>query len=227
VDQSTNLTVAAAMVRYASSKTESSKEDIMFKGTSLNVIPFSQAVSQKEREKRNGHRGYVVWLTGLVRSGKSTIAKGLAQQLFKSGKQVFNLDGDMVRHGLCGDLGFSEKDRRENVRRIAHVARMMTEAGQIVICSLISPRKEMREFAKSMTGDKTFFEIYVKCDIKECQKRDKDGLYQKAIKGEIPNFTGITADFEEPENPDLILNTESQSAKQSIDELFNFLKNKI
>ncbi|MBN2717654.1 MAG: sulfate adenylyltransferase subunit CysN [Deltaproteobacteria bacterium] len=216
IDPSNNLTVAAGMVRYASSRTESDRDDLMFSGASMNIVKADVAVSREKREARNGHKGHVVWLTGLVRSGKSTIAKGVAEALFNDGKQVFSLDGDVVRHGICGDLGFSEKDRRESVRRIAHLARMASDAGQVVICSTISPRKEMRDFARALMPEGTFTEVYVNCGIDECRKRDTDGLYAKADKGEIPNFTGISAAYEAPEQPDLIVDTEAQSPAESV-----------
>ena len=227
IDPATNLTVAAGMVRYASSRTESDRDDLMFTGASMNIVAAKVAVERAKREERNGHKGHVVWLTGHVRSGKSTIAKGVAEALFNDGKQVFNLDGDVVRHGICGDLGFSEKDRRENVRRIAHLARLASDAGQVVICSTISPRKEMRDFAKALMPEGTFTEVHVDCSIEECRKRDTDGLYAKADKGEIPNFTGVSAAYEAPENPDLVVKTADQSPEESVAAVVDAVKGKL
>ncbi|MBN2528646.1 MAG: sulfate adenylyltransferase subunit CysN [Deltaproteobacteria bacterium] len=227
IDPANNLTVAAGMVRYASSRTESNRDDLMFTGASMNIIKENVTVTRAEREARNGHKGHVIWLTGHVRSGKSTIARGVAQTLFEQGKQVFNLDGDVARHGICGDLGFSERDRRESVRRIAHMARLASDAGQVVICSLISPRKEMRDFARALMPDGAFTEVHVNCSIDECRKRDKDGLYAKADKGEIPNFTGVSAAYEPPVNPDLVVDTEQQSPKESVAAVVDAVKDKL
>ncbi len=223
IDPATNITVAAGMVRYASSRTESNRDDLMFTGSSLNIVEARVTVPREKREEQNKHKGHVIWLTGLVRSGKSTIARGVAESLFNQGKQVFNLDGDVVRHGMCGDLGFSERDRRESVRRIAHMARLASDAGQVVICSTISPRKEMRDFARALMPEGTFTEVHIHSSIDECRRRDNDGLYAKADKGEIPNFTGVSAAYEVPENPDLMVNTELQTIEESVAEVVNLV----
>lgn len=227
IDPATNLTVAAGMVRYASSRTESNRDDLMFNGSSMNIIKESVSVNRADREAKNGHKGHVIWLTGHVRSGKSTIARGVAQTLFDLGKQVFNIDGDIVRQGLCGDLGFNEKDRRESVRRIAQMARLVSDSGLIVICSLISPRQEMRDFARSLMPENTFSEIHVDCSIEECRKRDTDGLFEKAEKGEIPNFTGVSAKYEPPKTPELVVCTDKSSPEESVAAVVNYIQNKI
>ncbi|MBN2343598.1 MAG: sulfate adenylyltransferase subunit CysN [Deltaproteobacteria bacterium] len=227
IDPATNLTVAAGMVRYASPRTESNRDDLMFTGASMNIVKAAVSVKRELREERNGHKGHVLWLTGHVRSGKSTIARGVAQKLFDAGKQVFNIDGDIVRHGLCGDLGFNEKDRRESVRRIAQVAKMASNSGMIVICSLISPRQEMRDFARALLPEGTFSEIFVDCSVEECRKRDEDGLFTKADKGEIPNFTGVSAVYEVPKSPEFIVHTETESPEESIDAVVGYIQTKL
>ncbi len=227
IDPASNLTIAAGMIRYASSKTEESREDLMFRGSSLNIVAKNTIIKRKEREQLNKHKAHVVWLTGLVRSGKTTLAEALEKELFKKGVQVINLDGDSLRHGLCGDLGFSEKDRRENIRRIAQLATLLSDSGQVVICSVISPRQEMRDFARSLVGKDLFSEVFVSAPVDECKKRDHDDLYIKAEKGEIPNFTGITADYDIPPNPDLTIATDQLSIDKSVQILLDFVSNKI
>jgi bifunctional enzyme CysN/CysC len=227
IDPSSNLTVAAGMIRYASSRTETDRDDLMFRGASLNIDAQNSIIPREDREKKNGHKAHVVWMTGLVRSGKTTIGEGVAKKLFAAGRQVVHLDGDTLRSGLCGDLGFSEKDRRENVRRIAQLARLLSDTGQVVICSLISPRQEMRDFARSLMPETGFSEIFIECPLDECKKRDKAGLYQKAEKGEIPNFTGISAAYDTPEKPDFTLHTGSTDINKCIESLTEFINKKI
>ena len=164
-------------------------------------------VTQQLREKLNGHPALVVWLTGLSASGKSTLAKAAEQQLFEDGIAVARLDGDNVRHGLCGDLGFSETDRNENIRRVAEVAAILHELGNVVICAFISPFTVHRDLARSLVPENRFLEVYVKCDLTECKRRDPKGLYEKAERGEITGFTGVDAVYEEPVNPELIIDT--------------------
>lgn len=227
IDPASNLTVAAGMIRYASSRTESNRDDLMFNGASMNIIKEAVSIPRTEREAHNGHKGHVLWLTGHVRSGKSTLAREVAKALFKEGKQVFNIDGDIVRHGLCGDLGFSEKDRRENIRRVAQVAKMASNAGQVVICSLISPRQEMRDFARTLMPQGSFSEIHVDCSIEECRNRDDAGLFDKADSGEIANFTGISAKYEVPKNADLVVCSDKLTVEQSVKTVMTYLAGKL
>lgn len=164
-------------------------------------------VTRELREKLNGHPALVVWLTGLSASGKSTLAKSAEQRLFEDGNVVARLDGDNVRHGLCGDLGFSTEDRNENIRRVAEVAAILHELGHLVLCAFISPFAAERELARSLVPEDRFLEVYVRCDIDECKRRDPKGLYAKAARGEISGFTGVDAAYEEPRNPELVIDT--------------------
>lgn len=158
----------------------------------------------------------MIWFTGLSGSGKSTIAAEVEKELVARKKAVYWLDGDALRIGLNSDLGFSELDRRENIRRIAEVAALFKDAGIIVLVSAISPAREMRDFAKSKAGGSGFIEVYVKADIHTCERRDPNGLYKRARAGEIRNFTGISAPYEEPVTPDLVLDTDILSITESV-----------
>ena len=179
------------------------------------------------REKLNGHPALVVWLTGLSASGKSTLAKAAEQYLFEDGTAVARLDGDNVRHGLCGDLGFSHEDRNENIRRVAEVAAILYELGHVVICAFISPFAAERTFVRSLVPEDRFLEVYVKCDLAECKRRDPKGLYAKAERGEISGFTGVDAAYEEPEKPELVVDTgsldEDSSVKLLTDTIMSYL----
>ena len=180
-------------------------------------------VSKSEREKKNGHKGTVLWFTGLSGSGKSTIAKHLQKKLFSDGIQTFMLDGDNIRLGLNKDLSFSGPDRLENIRRIAEVAHLFSQAGMIALCSFISPSKKMRDLVRNLNSP-CFYEFFVKCSLETCERRDPKGLYAKARKGEIANFTGISAPYEVPENPDLILDSDHKSISEIVEETHQFLK---
>lgn len=167
--------------------------------------------------------GIVIWLTGLPGSGKSTLANELESRLRQKKKLTYVLDGDKIRNGLNSDLGFSDEDRNENIRRIAEVAAILKDASIITIVAFISPFKRMREFARMRTGKENFLEIYIKATLETCIKRDPKGLYKKAINKEIHDFTGITSAYEEPANPDLIIDTEKLSIKESTDLLTGFV----
>lgn len=188
-----------------------------------NIFKEEILVSKSEREKKNGHKGTVLWLTGLSGSGKSTIAKHLQKRLFSDGIQTFMLDGDNIRLGLNKDLSFSGPDRLENIRRIAEVAHLFSQAGMIALCSFISPSKKMRDLVRNLNAP-CFYEFFVKCSLETCERRDPKGLYAKARKGEIPNFTGISAPYEVPENPDLILDSDHKSISEIVEEIHQFLK---
>ena len=163
----------------------------------------------------------VHWISG---SGKSTIANILEQKLHTAGKRTYLLDGDNVRHGLNKDLGFTDTDRVENIRRVAEVSKLMVDAGLITLVSFISPFKSERQMAKDLLSSDEFFEIFVNTSLEECEKRDPKGLYKKARAGELKNFTGIDSLYEEPENPDLILDTTSSNAEELTDQIINFLQ---
>lgn len=187
---------------------------------------FDRVLSREEKERRFKQNARVVWLYGISGSGKSTLAIGLEKELFKKGYATHLLDGDNVRTGLNGNLGFSDEDRTENIRRIAEVSKLMVEAGLIVINSFITPFRAHRENARKILGD-DLLEIYVRCSFETCAKRDPKGLYAKAKEGKIANFTGKDSDFEEPDRPDLLLDTEQMTPEQSLQELMNFIFPKI
>lgn len=168
-----------------------------------NLTWFNGLVSREDREKLHGHRGAVVWFTGLSASGKSTIAHHLEKQLHKMGSSTYVFDGDNVRHGLCCDLGFSSADRTENIRRIGEMVKLFVDAGIIAITAFISPYREDRRKIRDLVGPGRFFEIHVDCPLEVCAARDKKGIYAKAEAGLIKNFTGISAPYEEPRKPEL------------------------
>jgi adenylylsulfate kinase len=180
-------------------------------------------VSRTEREAFLGQQSKVVWMTGLSGAGKSTIALQLERRLFENGFFAQVLDGDNVRTGINQNLGFSLEDRRENIRRIAEVAKLYLNTGIIVICSFVSPTREIRDFAKNIIGPADFLEIFVDAPLEVCEQRDVKGLYQKARKGELSDFTGIDAPFEAPEHPDLTLHTDQESLESSVDRLYDFI----
>ncbi|GAB3430681.1 adenylyl-sulfate kinase [Massilia solisilvae] len=181
---------------------------------STNVTRQDSAVSRLDRERLQRHRGAVLWLTGLSGAGKSTLANAVEARLHALGCRTFLLDGDNVRSGLCGDLGFSLADRHENIRRVGEAARLFLDAGVIVLCAFISPLKEDRQRARALAPDGDFVEIYCKSPLAVCERRDVKGLYRRARAGEIADFTGITSPYEEPDNPELVLDT----ARRSVDE---------
>jgi len=183
---------------------------------SSNVTWHSTKVTKPMREKRNGHRGAVIWLTGLSGAGKSTLAVNLEEELFNLGYHTYTLDGDNVRHGLNGDLGFTPEAREENIRRVGEVAKLFADAGTIVITAFISPYQKDRQRVRALMEDGDFVEVYVECALDVCEDRDPKGLYKKARSGEIKNFTGISAPYEEPENAEITVDTGEMSVMQSI-----------
>ncbi len=189
-----------------------------------NIVWQKGLVTRADRNTFYGHQSGLVWFTGLPSSGKSTIAHGVEKVLFDKGVKCYVLDGDNVRYGLNADLGFSEEDRRENIRRIVEVSKLMVDAGLIVLTAFVSPFKKDREYIKRRFKNDNFIEIYVKCSVEECIARDPKGNYQKAMRGIIKNYTGISSPYEEPENPDIILNTEKLSVKSTIKQVLKFLK---
>jgi adenylylsulfate kinase len=176
---------------------------------SANTVWHESNISRLHREQKNGHRGAVLWFTGLSGSGKSTLAHAVEERLHELGCQTFVLDGDNIRHGLCGDLGFSTEDRIENIRRIVEVAKLFMEAGVIVLTAFISPYRADRERARNLIGDDDFIEIYCDASLEICEKRDIKGLYKKARTGEIVEFTGISAPYEAPLLPSITVDTGS------------------
>ena len=186
---------------------------------SVNSVWHLSTVTRKRREEKNGHRGAVLWFTGLSGSGKSTLAHALEEILHQRGCQTLVLDGDNVRHGLCNDLGFSAEDRTENVRRIGEVTKLFMEAGVIVLTAFISPYYADRRYVRNMVGQNDFIEIYCNATLEICENRDIKGLYKKARAGQIVEFTGISAPYEEPVNADLIINTGSASIDACVEQI--------
>lgn len=189
----------------------------------LHLTPHHHFVTSKDRNKLNGHKSLVVWFTGLSGSGKSTIASRLEQLLIERKIRTYILDGDNIRTGLNKSLTFSKADRTENLRRIAEVSKLFVDAGVVVLSAFISPLKIDRESVKNIVGKGNFAEIYVATSLKECERRDVKGLYKKARKGEISNFTGLSAPYEPPEDPDLIIYTEGKSVDHGAKAVLNFL----
>jgi bifunctional enzyme CysN/CysC len=226
IDPYTNNTVAAGMIRGMSrplgdlveGEAEATTLAVQRRRSS-DVTWEVGGVSLEMREKQNGHKAAVLWFTGLSGSGKSTIAKKLEQHLFERGCHTMYLDGDNLRHGLNGDLGFSDADRTENIRRAAEVARLGFSHGTIVLCCFISPFQHDRDFARTLVPEGHFIEIFVKCDLEVCMSRDPKGLYARARRGEIQNFTGISSPYEEPHNPALVVETDLQSTEDMIDKI--------
>ncbi|MCX8064180.1 MAG: adenylyl-sulfate kinase [Candidatus Hydrogenedentes bacterium] len=188
-----------------------------------NITWHHGSVNREDREKANGHQGAVIWLTGLPSSGKSTIAHALEYELFRRGCKTYVLDGDNIRHGLNKDLGFSPKEREENIRRIGEVAKLFADAGLIVITAFISPYRADRDRARRL-NPKNFVEVYVKCDLSICEQRDPKGLFKRARKGEIPEFTGISAPYEEPENPEIVIDTGILSVEECVNQIIRYLE---
>lgn len=180
-------------------------------------------ITRADRERINGHRGAVIWYTGLSASGKSTLAHAVENALFERGCRTYVLDGDNIRHGLNKDLGFSPEDREENIRRIGEVAHLFADAGVIAMTAFISPYRADRDKARQIAGD-SFIEIYVKCDLDVCEERDPKGLYKKARAGQIPEFTGISAPYEEPDRPELVVDTSHETLEESAARVLAYLE---
>lgn len=193
---------------------------------SKNITRVEHRVSTEDREVRNRHKGAVLWFTGLSGAGKSTLAIALEEALFKRGFQVYVLDGDNVRSGLASDLGFSHEDRTENIRRVGEVAALFAHAGVICISAFISPYREDRAIARRAAGDK-FYEVYVAADLATCELRDPKGLYKKARAGEITDFTGISAPYEAPDNPEIVVNTSNETVATSVAALTEFVTTRL
>lgn len=181
-----------------------------------NLTSHKQYIAKSQRNQQNGHRSFVIWMTGLSGAGKSTLANELATYFFQKNIKAYILDGDNVRLGLNSDLSFSDKDRSENIRRVAEVAKLMIDAGMIVITAFISPFSADRLMAKNIIGAENFVEVFVDASLENCEKRDVKGLYQKARKGEVKSFTGIDSPFEKPENPTITIHTDQMNLEECI-----------
>ena len=191
-----------------------------------NIVWHHAVITPSHREKMNGHKGFVLWFTGLSGSGKSTLAHSVEERLYQMGCHTFVFDGDNVRHGLCSDLGFSAEDRSENIRRIGEMVKLFIEAGIIALTAFISPFIKDRELVRSLAGADKFIEIFCDSSLAVCESRDTKGLYAKARKGEIPGFTGISSPYEPPVNPQLHLKTDGTSLEDCVDIVIKYLSDK-
>ncbi len=181
-------------------------------------------VTQADRERRSGYKGVVIWLTGLPSSGKSTLAHEVERLLFERGCNSYVLDGDNIRHRLNKDLGFSPEDREENIRRIGEVANLFTDAGVIVLTAFISPYRQDRDRARALNEQGRFFEVFCKCTVEECERRDPKGLWGRARKGEIQEFTGVSAPYEEPQAAEIIVETGKRSLEECAEQIMRYLE---
>ncbi len=228
VDAASNVTVGAGMIRSTSTEaSEQIREKADDKKTTVSpdVVWEPWNISREEREKRNGHQAQVLWFTGISGAGKSTIAKAVERKLWDSGKQTILLDGDQVRHGLNGDLGFSPEDRSENIRRVGETARLFFEHGNIVLCTFVSPYRKDRDKVRKLFPEARFTEVHITCNPETAHQRDPKGLYAKAKKGEIKGLTGFDGEYQEPENPEVVINTDEMSVDAAVDKVINLLRN--
>lgn len=193
---------------------------------SPNTVWHRTLVTKSDRQRLNGHKSCVLWFTGLSGSGKSTIANAVEERLFKMGVHTYLLDGDNIRHGLSKDLGFKKEDRVENIRRIGEVAKLFVEGGMIVLTAFISPYLADRKEVRSNLQEDEFIEIFISCPLSICEERDPKGLYKKARKGEIKHFTGITDPYEEPINPEVVINSNSDTIEDAVDKIIHYLTEK-
>ncbi|PJN89809.1 adenylyl-sulfate kinase [Bacillus sp. mrc49] len=188
-----------------------------------NVTWHESSLTKDLRRKQNGHESTVLWFTGLSGSGKSTIANAVAKELYNRNIRSYVLDGDNIRHGLNKDLGFSEEDRTENIRRIGEVSKLFVDSGQFVLTAFISPFRADRQIVRDLLEEGEFIEVYIKCPIEECEVRDPKGLYDKARKGIIKDFTGIDSPYEEPVQPEIILESNQYSVEECVEQVISFL----
>ena len=193
---------------------------------SQNITRVEHRISLEQREARNGHRGGVLWFTGLSGAGKSTLAFALEEELFRRGYQVYVIDGDNLRYGLNTDLGFSHEDRTENIRRAGEVAALFARAGTICISAFVSPYRADRDIARAAAGER-FNEVYVQADLATCERRDPKGLYKKARRGEIRDFTGVSAPYEAPLAPEIVLDTANHSVAECVAQLLAFIDSRL
>jgi adenylylsulfate kinase len=191
---------------------------------SSNVVWQQQTVDRTKRQEMNGHKSFVLWFTGLSGAGKSTLANAVEARLHEMGCRSFVFDGDNVRHGLCADLGFSEDDRKENIRRIGEMTKLFMEAGVIAMTAFISPFRHDRQRVRGLMPEGDFIEVYCRCSLKVCEERDVKGLYAKARAGLIPNYTGISSPYEEPENAEIVVDTDSITLDESAEAVLSYLR---
>lgn len=191
---------------------------------STNITWHNAKVNKEDRRRMNGHKSAVLWFTGLSGAGKSTLAVEVEKRLHQRGIHSYILDGDNMRHGMNKNLGFSPEDRKENIRRIGEVSKLFVDAGAVVLSAFISPYQEDRDDVRALLEDGEFIEVYVKCSVEECENRDPKGLYEKARQGEIKNFTGISAPYEAPKDPELVVETDQQTLEESVQQVIKFLE---
>ncbi|CAL26978.1 adenylyl-sulfate kinase [Staphylococcus carnosus] len=191
---------------------------------SQNITWHDSEVTKNERQEKNGHKSVVLWFTGLSGSGKSTISVALEKALFERGVRSYRLDGDNIRHGLNNNLGFSPEDRKENIRRIGEVSKLLSDAGLITLTAFISPYREDRDHVREILEDGEFVEVYTKASVAACEERDPKQLYKKVRAGEIKNFTGIDAPYEAPEDPEIIVDTEENSVEEAVEQIIQYLE---
>lgn len=194
--------------------------------TDKNVVWHHATVTRERRQQQNGHKSVVLWFTGLSGAGKSTLAHAVEEELHQRSAKTFVLDGDNVRHGLCSDLTFNDEDRKENIRRIGETAKLMLESGVIVLSAFISPFKEDRRVARKLFPHGEFIEVYCDCSLEVCESRDPKGIYEKARKGEIAHFTGISSPYEVPENPEITIKTDKLPLKGSVEKIVSYLESR-
>ena len=195
-----------------------------FRKNGIDIVYHHATITREHRQRLNAHRSVAVWFTGLSASGKSTIAHAVEEKLYHMHCRSFVFDGDNVRHGLCSDLGFTREDRAENIRRIGEMVKLFIEAGIIAMTAFISPFREDRRRIRALVGEENFLEIYCRCPVDICEQRDEKGLYRRAKAGEIKDFTGISSPYEEPESPDLVLDTKELPLEQCVDNVVDLLR---
>ncbi len=193
---------------------------------SPNTVWHHATVTRERRERQNGHKSVILWFTGLSGAGKSTLAHAVEERLHEQNCRTFVFDGDNVRHGLCNDLGFSEKDRKENIRRIGEMVKLFLDAGVISLTAFISPFRADRQRVRDLAPEGDFIEIYCKCSLEVCEARDVKGLYKRARAGEIEEFTGISSPYQEPEDPKLVVNTGERPLEECVDQVIEFLESR-
>lgn len=195
-----------------------------FERKATNITWHAPSVTKQDREQIQGHRGFTIWFTGLSGSGKSTLASEVEKRLWERGVRAYVLDGDNIRHGLNQDLGFSPEDRTENIRRIGEVAKLFTDAGVVSLTAFISPYRKDRDRARSIMAEGDFIEVYVECPLEVCEQRDPKGLYKRARAGEIKEFTGISAPYEPPLNPEIVINTAENDIDACVSQILSYLE---
>ncbi|MFW5972916.1 MAG: adenylyl-sulfate kinase [Bacteroidota bacterium] len=224
IDPDTNTTVAAGMIRGVAQDVPPVGQKVERLERSPNVVWEGLNIARERREEKNGHRAAVLWFTGLSGSGKTSIARRVEERLFDLGCATMLLDGDHVRHGLSGDLGFSPEDRAENIRRVGEISRLFFEQGSLTLCTFVSPYRRDRRFVRSLIPEDRFIEVHVACSVETCRQRDPKGLYERALRGEIPEFTGVSAPYEEPEEPEIVLNTEEMDLEACVEATVQYLR---